>query len=103
MVVKEYKNTSNNLTISIHDYHEWKYFLVKRAIKKKFKLSKSSKIYVDCFGDVKFQDFENKDGRISIEWSIWEGLHIVALDEQSERLVYAIMEFLKNKYGNTNV
>ena len=96
MKVKELRDASNRLTIIMSDFPAWKYFWLKYLLKKKFKLIKTSKTYHDF--DSKFQELYNAEGSVSIDWDIWGGFMVTALDKQSEPLVYEMMGYLISKY-----
>jgi len=96
MIYNKFRDNSNRLTIVFSKIPSILYWWYKRKIIKKFQLSiVSDKIRgIDTI----FQTFQSKNGyMINIEWDVWSGFSIVALNKESEKLVNDILSFMIEK------
>lgn len=92
----ENRDNSNRLTVSINDMPSFAYRFVRWKIKRKFHLQKDGE-YTKGLNE-KFQKFLNANGSVSIDWDIWSGFTVTALNSESESLVEEIGVYLREKY-----
>ena len=96
MKIRKYKDASDRLTIAIENMPSITYRFVRWQLCRKFGLKKSGEYTTGL--DEKFQEFSSADGTVSIEWDIWSGFTVTALDSDSEVLVEKVGVWLKDKY-----
>jgi len=96
MKFREYRDSSDRLTMAVECMPSLAYRFVRWKLCKKFQLKKSGN-YVKSL-DEKFQEYRNSDGRVSIDWDIWSGFAVTALTPESESLVKNIGNWLREKY-----
>jgi len=92
MKITSHRDASKRLTLSIYDYRCEKYSELKQNLKNKFNLKDKTQT-ITGFDEV-FQELFNKDGQVSIDWDIWGGFLVTALNRESEPLVNKIKEYL---------
>lgn len=90
------RDNSGRLTTSIFRLPKILYRYVAWRIAKRYGLKKSGSILKGV--DEMAQKYANEKYNISIEWDIWSGLTVVALDGNSEGLIEEIDCYLKEKY-----
>jgi len=96
MTYNKFRDNSNRLTIVFSKIPSILYWWYKRKIIKKFQLSTVSDKIRGI--DTIFQTFQSKNGdMINIEWDVWSGFSIVALNKESEKLVNDILSFMIEK------
>ena len=97
MEFREYRDNSNRLAVSLAQFPSLAYRFVRWKLTRRFKLRKSGS-YVKGL-DEKFQKFSCDKGNVTIDWDIWSGFIVTALDAESEALVREIGDYLKSKYA----
>lgn len=90
------RDNSGRLTTSAFRFPKLLYRFVAWKIAKKYNLKKLGSPLKGV--DEIAQSYANENYNISIEWDIWTGLTVVALDEVSEDLIKEIDCYLEEKY-----
>lgn len=96
MKFKSYKDASNRLSVAVEGMPSLVYRFVAWKIKKKFNLTKQGSLNQTL--DEKFQKYEKDGALLSIDWDIWSGFVVTALNEKSKDLVTEIGKYLQQKY-----
>lgn len=97
MRLREYRDSGNRLTVALENMPSLAYRFVRWKLCRHFRLKKSSE-YVKNLEE-KFQVFCNSEGKVSIDWDVWSGFSVTALNNESEGLVRKIGDWLNKKYG----
>lgn len=90
------RDNSGRLTTSVSRWPKLLYRFVSWKLAKKYNLKKSGSPLKGV--DEVAQSYMNEKYNISIEWDIWTGLTVVALDKKSEDLIKEIDCYLEEKY-----
>ena len=97
MKYKSYRDASDRLTVAVEGMSSLAYRLVSWKVKRKFKLKRCGD-FNKTF-DEKFQEYEKDGTNVSIDWDIWSGFTVTALEPESEKIVNEIGKYLEEKYN----
>lgn len=97
MGVREHRNASDQLVVTLKEAPSLSYRIIRWKICRRFNLKKNGK-YVKSH-DQKFQEFRGGRGVVDIAWDNWSGFMVTALTKDSEPLVREIGSWLESKYG----
>jgi len=98
MKFREYRDASHRLTVSLDRVPSLAYRVVRWKLTRHFNLKKSSP-YIKVLEE-KFQNFSGDKGNVSIDWDVWSGFVVTALNTESEPLVREIGDYLKGRYAS---
>jgi len=96
MEYKSYRDASDRLTVGVEGMSSLAYRFVSWKLIRKFGLKKRGDLNKTL--DEKFQVYEKDGASISVDWDVWSGFTVTAIDSESENIVNEIGKYLERKY-----
>ncbi len=96
MQYRVYRDASDRLTVGLEVFPVWRYRWEAWRITRRYGLRKRGP-YVKGL-DERFQEFRKDWQLINIDWDVWSGFTVTAVNQQAEPLVADIGNYLKAKY-----
>lgn len=90
------RDNSNRLTVEVSNVHRFQYGYLAKKVAKKIGLEKSDDLTKGV--EEVFCTYSLDGSSVSIEWDVWSGFSIVAIDPESEGLLNVIHAYLKKRY-----
>lgn len=94
--MQEYRNASQQLTIDFYDIDSLRYPAITKSVTRQFQLEPAGELIIGL--DEMFQEFQQEDLRVGLEWDIWSGYIVVAKTESAEDLVREIGAFIQSRF-----